>query len=199
MRPQTTQIITPPSEEPITVAQAKAHCRIDIDDDDTYLSGLIAAARSIAETETGRYLISQVVEAKYSDWPETGNGIWLPGPPLASVTSVKYYDADGTEQTLSTSVYEADTASEPGQVFLKPGQTWPTLQADKHLPITIRFTAGYADAATLALSQPQIITGIMMCVADWYRTRENQLMGNATKVPYGATTLFGQCAVPWGF
>ena len=200
MRPMSLQVITQPASEPVTVAEAKLHCRVDIDDLDASFTGWIAAARAAAETATQRRLITQTVEAKYADWPANGYGFWLPGPPLASVTYVKYYGADGTEQTLSTDVYEVDTASEPGQVVLKPGQSWPTLYGDKANPIRVRYVAGYSDATTMAAALPQVKTGILMCVADWYTTPQNQITGAiASKVPYGAETLFGQCAVPWGY
>jgi uncharacterized phiE125 gp8 family phage protein len=201
VRPKTQQVITAPAAEPITTAEAKAYLRVDLDDDDTAIAGLISAARSVAETETQRALLRQTIEAKYADWPEHPDGFWLPAPPLVSVTGVYYYDADGTEQTLSTSVYEVDTSSEPGRVALKPGQSWPTLQAEKHLPIRIRYTAGYADAAALATAHPQVKQGVYMCVADWYDPARANLVDSrlGKEPPYAAKILFGQCAAAWGW
>jgi hypothetical protein len=49
----------------------------------------------------------------------------LPVAPVISVTSVKYLDTDGVEQTLASSVYElVNTGLEP-QIRLKINQTFP--------------------------------------------------------------------------
>ena len=47
-------LITPAAAEPITLAEARAQCRIDGTDEDALLTIAIAAARSRAEHETGR-------------------------------------------------------------------------------------------------------------------------------------------------
>jgi hypothetical protein len=56
------KVITPPSQEPITLSDAKAYMRIDFTDEDTLISELITRARSYAETVTGRALATQQIE-----------------------------------------------------------------------------------------------------------------------------------------
>ncbi len=46
-------IITPPAAEPLTLAQVKAHLRLDGNADDALLTSLIAAARRYLEATTG--------------------------------------------------------------------------------------------------------------------------------------------------
>lgn len=197
MLPASLRVHTEPATEPITAAEAKLHARIETDADDALVSMWIKAARMTAETMTQRRLISQTIEAQYDDWPRTSNSyeIWLPGPPLVSVTTVKYYDTDGTEQTLSTDVYEVNTAKEPGVVTLKPNQVWPTLQSGKATPITIRYVAGYTNAAAV----PDLIkAGMYLLIAHMNKYREEVAAGTLTKIPFGAQQCFGLCAVPWG-
>jgi hypothetical protein len=55
----TSTLIAPPGEEPVTLAAAKAYCRVDASDEDALFTGLIAAARLEVETETGRALVTQ--------------------------------------------------------------------------------------------------------------------------------------------
>lgn len=197
MRPKSIKIITAPATEPITSAEAKLHCRVDTDADDTIFTALIEAARQACESETQRALISQTLEATYSAWPENGQGIWIPKPPLTSVTSVKYYDGDGVEQTLSTDIYEVDTASEPGVISLKYGQTWPSLQGDKLAPITVRYVTGYANAAAVPDS---LRVGMLLCIGHWYKHREEVMTGTiVAKTPFAAETLFGLNAARWGY
>ena len=57
-------IVTPPAEEPVSLAEAKLHLRVDIADDDALITALISAARQAAETITGR----QIVTARWNEW-----------------------------------------------------------------------------------------------------------------------------------
>lgn len=196
MRPSSLTVYTAPASEPITRTEAKLQARIETTADDAYVDGLIVAARQIAETQTNRRLISQTLEAQYDEWPAAGCELWLPGPPLTSVTHVKYYDEDGTEQTLSTDVYEVNTAQEPGRVTLKPDQVWPSLQSGKATPITVRYVAGYTNAAAVP---DAIKIGMYMLIAHWYKNREQSVTGTMNDVPMGAEILFGHYAIPWGW
>ncbi|HWA42163.1 MAG TPA: head-tail connector protein [Hypericibacter adhaerens] len=55
----TSTLIAGPGEEPVTLAEAKAFCRIDTTDEDALISALIAAARLQVESLTGRALVTQ--------------------------------------------------------------------------------------------------------------------------------------------
>jgi uncharacterized phiE125 gp8 family phage protein len=111
---------------------------------DTYLNTLITAAREHVEEHLWRALITQTWDLYLTSFK---NPIRIPRPPLQSVTHVKYYDTASVQQTLSTDVYELDTASEPGFVRLKYGQSWPTCRGHDD-DIVIRFVAGYGDAGS---------------------------------------------------
>jgi uncharacterized phiE125 gp8 family phage protein len=89
----------------------------------------IAAATEEAEQYMGRGLLTQSYTLVL-DW--FANEVELPmAAPLQSVTSVKYYDDDGTQQTLATTYYDTDTVSRPGKVVLKPAQSWPSVQSER--------------------------------------------------------------------
>lgn len=191
-------VITGPASEPITLAEAKLHCRVDTDADDTRLTSAIVAARIVAESRTNRAIVSQTREAKFSDWPGTDDrGVQqvfrLPGAPLTSVTSVKYYDGNGTEQTLASTVYDVLTASEPGEVVLKPGQSWPAIQNDKRAPITIRYVCGYTDADAVP---DDIKIAMHMLIAHWYKIGETTVAGMISKTPFGTEVLLDGKALP---
>jgi hypothetical protein len=55
----TSYLIAGPGEEPVSLAEAKAFCRIDGTDEDALVSALIAAARLHVESITGRALLTQ--------------------------------------------------------------------------------------------------------------------------------------------
>ena len=193
--PQSKSVVTGPASEPITVAEAKTHCRVEISDDDTYIGALIQVARETAEVYTGRALMTQTLDVKYAAFPEDGS-FWFPAPPLQSVTSVKYYDTDGTQRTLSTDVYEVDTAHLPGRIALKPNQVWPDVQTEKNNPITIRGVSGFADAASVPAG---IKHGMLLLIGMWYEQRADEGDVRTKPISIGAKALFAHNVVEWGY
>ncbi len=140
-----------PAILPVTLAEAKAHLRVDFTDDDTAITTLIGAATAHfdgAAGVLGRALISQSWEWRADEFPATLTGeIPLPLAPLLSVESVKYIDIDGAEQTLATSIYNVRIPGKlPGAVLLKYAQYYPATRVEPDA-VRVRFTAGYGAAA----------------------------------------------------
>ena len=139
----TLTVITAPIAEPVDLADVKDALRIDHDDDDVRITGLIRSAREFAQAYTGLTLMDTTVELSMDRWPGTEFklGVW----PLQSIDSVKYDDTASpvAEQTLVVNTdYYADTTLVDGRVRTISG--WPSV-AVKPNPIRIRMTAGYAD------------------------------------------------------
>lgn len=140
-------IITPPAEEPITVSEAKLSpsLRVDTATDDTAIGTLITAARKLAENYSLHALVTQTIELVLDGFPD--GGIKVPMPPLQSVTSIKYIDTDGTEQTLAASLYAVDTDSIPGMIVPAYDETiWPSTR-DEINAVRVRYVAGFGGAA----------------------------------------------------
>jgi uncharacterized phiE125 gp8 family phage protein len=159
-------LITAPAAEPVQLTEAKLHARIEHSADDTLVTALIAAAREQVEHITGRRLITQTWEQVL---PAFSDSMDLDVAPVASITSVKYLDSAGTEQTLSNTVYSLISESLPPRLVLKTGQSWPaTYSADN--AIRIRFDAGYGAASTAV---PQAIRAwLLVRIASLYAQRE---------------------------
>src|SRR3954453_3955872 len=104
--------VTAPSTEPISTADAQLQCRVDASDEDALIDALVKAAREHVETFTHRALITQTWDLKLDAFPCTGE-IWLPKPPVASVTSITYLDTTGVSQTWASSNYRTDLPSGP--------------------------------------------------------------------------------------
>lgn len=77
------------TEEPVTVAEVKADARIDGTQFDASIPVYIAAARALAEHETGRRLVTQTLRYELDDWPSAFDIIDL--APLQSV-EVSYWN-----------------------------------------------------------------------------------------------------------
>jgi uncharacterized phiE125 gp8 family phage protein len=138
-------LVTAPVVEPLTVAEAKQHLRIEDGAHDTELGAMIVAARKLLEETLWRAFITQTWDYWLDAFPPAH--LALPRPPLQSITSISYTDTDGAEQTVDGSLYGADTATDPGRVILADGESWPT-SASIPKAVKVRFVAGYGDAAS---------------------------------------------------
>lgn len=168
-------LVTPPSIEPVSLAEAKAQCLVDasVCDQDLYLDQiLIPAARERAEQATDRALLRQTWDLVLDAFPCDG---WLeiPKPPLVSVTSVTYRDAAGAIQVWPETNYIVLAPSGPrclrGRLALAVGASWPSTYGQAG-DITIRFVCG---AATVAGVSALIRSAILADVSELYTNREN--------------------------
>lgn len=150
------QVTGAPAEEPVTTAEAKAHLRIDIDDEDALLDGYLLVAREQCELMARRALVTQTLQLSLACWPY-GDCIQLPRPPLQSVTSVAYTDSDGNAGTMPSGDYIVDAASEPGRLILGYGKSWPSATLQPGPSIVITYVAGYGDAADVPQRYKQAI------------------------------------------
>ena len=162
--------VTLPSEEPVSLDEARAHLRLESGEDD-YLSDLIAAARRHCESFQGRAYVTQTWDLYLDAFP--GGCIKVPLPPLQSVTFIKYKDSCGVLQTLGTYDYVVDAYSEPGLIFLAYGKSWPSTYPEANA-VQIRFVAGYGAASDVP---PEIKQAILLKIADLYENRGDEQAG----------------------
>jgi len=101
-----TIVITPPLVEPISLDEAKAQLRISekATKDDEHIKMLISVARDRAERFCNRFFTEQTVSIVYNcTLPD--RYINLPYPDITSVSSVSYFQADGSEVQIDASDY----------------------------------------------------------------------------------------------
>lgn len=178
-----TRLVTPPPEEPVTLAQAKAHLNEPTGQDANILAAVHAASEH-AETFTGRALVTQTWDLLMDRFP-AGREIELPFPPLQSVTSVKYIDPDGAEQTFAAASYHVDAASTPGRLRLKPTASWPSIDEQPNA-VTVRFVAGYGGMAAVPFT---IKAAILLIVGHLFAHREENQDFQVHEMPMGAERL----------
>lgn len=182
--------VLPPASEPISIEEAKEHCRVETDTENTMILGLIIAAREYCETFQRRALITQTWELWLDDWPEVGQ-IMIPLPPLQTIDSIRYYDVDDNEFTMDPGDYFVDTKNEPGWVALNYGSAWPTITLRPVNGVCITFTAGYevegSDGA--ALVPESVKLAMKLLVGHWYENREASGNANLKDIPLGVHPL----------
>lgn len=184
------KLVTPAATDPVTLAEAKAHMRVDHDDDDRLIELLISAATNNAERFMGRALVEQTWDFyfdKFVDGP-----IELPMPPLIGIDGLFYRGSDGFDVEVPAPTYAADDASEPARIFLADGASWPAITSATNVA-RVRFTAGYPDNddSPPALNvPPDIKVAILMMTATLYENRETIVIGQtATMIPWSAEQL----------
>jgi uncharacterized phiE125 gp8 family phage protein len=164
----TLKLITAPATEPLTVSEAKLHLRVDHSTDDAVITAMITAAREQAEHALQRALMPQTWETVLDGFP-ADSIIVLGLVPVASVTSVKYLDTAGAEQTVSAANYSLDAETVPGRILPDAGYTWPSTQDDTLNTVRARFVAGYANAAAVPAG---IKAWMLLQIGALYRNRE---------------------------
>ena len=159
-------LLTPPTSEPVTLAEARKQCELSPSDNahDDHLTRLIQSAREQWEHDTDSCCLTQT-------WSVTTEGfdddeIYLPKRPIQSITHVKYYDSNNAQQTLSTSYYSLDPADRA--VRLNYLQVWP-VALQRWDAVTITYVAGYTAAANVPAIHKQ---AILLLVAYYFENRD---------------------------
>ena len=183
------KVVTPVSVEPVLLAEARLQLRMTADDttaDDALITALITAAREFAEHYTGRALAPQTLEMALDKFP--AGDIDLDMPPVATITSIKYTDTAGVEQTVSAANYALSLYGESRRVTLAYGATWPDTR-DIANAVRILYVTGYT-------AVPKAVKAAMLLDVE---LRYNKLTPNDQEAYEKARdALLGTVKV-WGF
>lgn len=155
---------TAPAAEPLTLAEAKLHLRVDTSDEDAYIGALISAARIACEERIGRTLINSTWTLTANSWDEIDN---LPYPPVISITSVSYVSSAGSTIALPSGDYMLEVTDQ--SPALMPTNVWPEAK-DQLNAVTVVYTAGYG--ASGANVPAPIRQWILLAIGDMYAVRE---------------------------
>lgn len=162
------RLITPPAALAVSLDAARDAARADGTDLDAEITQHVRAITEEAEHETGRAFIEQTWRVTLDAFPAQ---IMLPNPPLMSVESIKYYDAEGVQQTLAETEYEVNSASEPATVKPAYGKSWPST-AIRSDAVQVQYKCGYgADESSV----PESVKGYILArVAEAYGQVPNE-------------------------
>ena len=157
-----TRIITQPSIEPVTLAEAKLHLKEDLAsaENDARISACLAAARQAVEHATGRAIMLQTLEKTLDEFPDA---VRLDSPPIVDVLSVEYTDVDGATLALSGASYTLDAASEPGWLVPAHGYSWPATQCSINA-VRVRYRAGYSASTDADTARAAVPAGIKFAI-----------------------------------
>lgn len=191
LRYRSLRVLTEPTVEPVTLAEAKQHCRVDTDTDDAYLAALISAARQFCASYMDETFLPTQYVMRLDRFPLE---ITLPRPPMvssgsATVVSITYTLNDRTTATLDTSTYRVDRDSVPGAIRPLYNETWPTHLHDTG-SISVTWWGGRATV-------PQRVrSAMLMLIGMWYERRMAADSAGASEVPFGVRDLLD--STKWG-
>lgn len=155
-------LLTPPTAQPLDLAEVRVHCRVDIGDDDLLLGTMIGAVRDYAENLLGKQLVAArwqqvmdsfpgAMEASFAPYgmpyANPGNAIKLSRFPVRRVVSIQYLDQQGVQQTVDPATYTVDYSTEPVRITPVFGQIWP-IPRPQIGAVSVTFDAGYAAPIT---------------------------------------------------
>lgn len=176
------QQLVAPAIEPMTVADARQHLRVEVSEDDALIAMLIAAARQYAEQLTNTSFITQQWNLVLDAF--AGNTIVLEHGPVQSVESITYLDMSGNLQTMPNTDYVGDLSGLLGRVTPKFGRIWPVT-----LPqigaVTVGFTAGYGASADKVPAG--LVQWMKLRIGTLYENREDVVTAkgvNVTPLPF---------------
>lgn len=114
-----------PAIEPVTLAEAKAHLRVDGSAEDTLILSLIVTSRLHIEAALGLALVTQSWSYFLDAWPARSE-VALPVRPVQSIAAVKLYAADESVTTVPADTYLLDGAGSPPRLVRRASLAWPS-------------------------------------------------------------------------
>lgn len=181
----THKIISDVETEPVSLDDARL--QISAYEDDTYNDALILtwipSGREMAEQISGWALAQRTLEMVLDAFPRE-TYIDLDMPPVTSITSIKYTDEAGVEQTLDPSKYSLSLYGESRRVNLAYGETWPTTRSIADA-VRIRYVCGHTPETVAKCAK----SAILLMVSHWYEHRDEVDFDTLKEIPLSSRAL----------
>lgn len=159
----TLTLLTPPSAEPVSLAEAKAHLRVTFDEEDALITRMIAAARERIEAELGLCLLETRLRETRDVWASDDGAVTLARGPLIAVEAVERVVVGGLFAPVA---FTAQAGSRPGRVSVA-ASPWAGVRSGGALRIDYR--AGFGPTA---VDVPETLRqAVLALVADAFERR----------------------------
>jgi uncharacterized phiE125 gp8 family phage protein len=170
--------VTDLATEPVTLAEAKAWCKVTGTEDEDILTMLITSCRQALEEYTASSFAEKTIHATWIKPPEDME-FELPYGPHISVDKVYRIDAEGTETELTVNT---DYWVYGDQDFvLKINKYWSTKGTYASNSYRVEYTAGYGDDNTETLPT-KLKECILKEIVTQYDLRENIGISGSTEL-----------------
>ena len=176
------ELITAPAEEPVSLAEAKAHLRVSDTSEDALISSLITVAREHVEAVIHRKLVTQQWRVYFDDFREL---VLHDITPASFILAVKYIATDGALITLSADQYKL-VKSAPAEVVEAYGVSWPSIR-DEREAVYVDTECGYGGASAVPTA---IKRAMLLLIGHMFENREAVNVGNiVNEMPFAVESL----------
>lgn len=178
MKPRSVKLLTPPTVEPVSLADVKQHLRLmpDQTEDDLYLAAQISAARRLIEKRLGVSLIASQYRAK---WDEGAVVLPLVAPVLVGEAYPLSITVGGVALAAADYVLDEDSSE-------------IELDSAASGEVVVTYWSGVAPGVAIA---PQLRAAIMLYVGHLYTHREAASIDAPDEVPMAFETLLASESV----
>ena len=163
---------TAPTVYPVALDEAERCRRITDSAEQLGLAERIAAATLFVERAAGQIcLCTQTwtdLRTRFQSRMSFGRR------PAASVTEVRYYDTDGTSQTVASSYWTTEFRTFFGYIELAASQSWPSIGGDRYYKVEIDYTVGFGGTADVPGNYKQ---AVLYLVGHYDEHREHIITG----------------------
>lgn len=173
--------VVAPQVSVLDVVAAKAHIKVEGDEEDADIKSLVSEATAHIDGPNGIgiAMVEQTWRLSLDGFPRE---LLLPLGPVREVVSLSYVDGAGDSQTIPSTQYLLDTDQQPASLIPTPGSSWP---APRRQPgsVKIVFKAGYGQPADVPAD---LIAAVKLIVGALYKDRESAI------VPAGAQAILNR-------
>jgi uncharacterized phiE125 gp8 family phage protein len=172
----TSELIQAPLTEPLSLADAKSWLKVETNDDDLLIAGIITSARLTIEAVTGLLMIDQLW--RFSIGPHAyKRPLTLPLRPLSALKAVRLRAMTGSVNDLSLDRAVIMSKSK-AEFFLPLDSGLPFDGADQ---LEIDAQMGFGAEGTKTPSA--LVTAMRLLVAFWYENRGEPASDNSQPWP----------------
>lgn len=175
---------------PLSLDAAKAHLRIDSDEEDDDVDALVASAVAAIDGPKGIgiAMVEQTWRLSLDRFCEREIPLLL--NPVRSIVSVTYVDAAGDTQTIDAGDYQLDADQDPAILSPTFGTAWPSARCQPG-SVKITFKAGFAAAADAETDVPaDLVQAIKLTISNLYDNKDGGVPARARDI----LNRYGVCA-----
>lgn len=177
---------------PYDIEKLKLAMRVDVDSEDDTITAFANAACQLVEEYTKHALTSATYVQTQRIFGSRDKEIAILRWPVTAISSIKYYDTDSAQQTISSSDYRLVSNTKPSIIVPTGSKTWPDTDY-KEGSVEITFVAG---SATLASLPPLVTRAIYEIATYFYENRQQVITGvSVNELPDGLRIILDQIRI----